>query len=162
MGSPACGTRTVGTRPSGCSASAWPAGDRGPAAPTLDISLYFHENGNMDEKAAVTALAALAQEARLRVFRALVGAGLQGMTPGALAAMLDVPASTLSFHLKELVHAGLVTAERESRNLFYRPDLARMSALLGFLTDHCCQGQPCGDAAQAACRPSLATSKRSA
>ena len=63
----------------------------------------------MNEKAAVTALAALAQEARLRVFRALVGAGPEGMTPGALSAMLDIPASTLSFHLKELVHAGLVT-----------------------------------------------------
>jgi DNA-binding transcriptional ArsR family regulator len=97
----------------------------------------------VNEKLAVTALAALAQEARLRVFRALVGAAPDGMTPGALSAMLDVPASTLSFHLKELVHAGLVTVERESRNLFYRPALQRMNELLGFLTDHCCQGQPC-------------------
>ena len=64
----------------------------------------------MDEKAAVAALAALAQEARLRVFRALVGAGPEGMTPTALSALLDIPASTLSFHLKELVHAGLVSA----------------------------------------------------
>ena len=98
----------------------------------------------MDEKSAVIALTALAQEARLRVFRALVGAAPDGMTPGALSAMLDVPASTLSFHLKELVHAGLVTVERESRNLHYRPALDQMNALLGFLTDHCCQGQPCG------------------
>lgn len=97
----------------------------------------------MDEKTAVLALAALAQEARLRVFRALVGAAPQGMTPGALAAMLDVPASTLSFHLKELVHAGLVEVERESRYLFYRPALAHMNALLAFLTAHCCQGQGC-------------------
>jgi len=97
----------------------------------------------MNEKAAVTALAALAQEARLRVFRALVGAGPEGMTPGALAAMLDIPNSTLSFHLKELVHAGLVSAEREGRNLHYRPALARMNALLAYLTDHCCLGQPC-------------------
>jgi len=97
----------------------------------------------MNEKVAVSALAALAQDARLRVFRALVGAGPGGMTPGALSAMLDVPASTLSFHLKELVHAGLVTVERESRNLFYRPALDRMNELLGFLTDHCCQGQSC-------------------
>jgi len=100
----------------------------------------------MNEKAAVAALAALAQEARLRVFRALVGAAPDGMTPGALSAMLDVPASTLSFHLKELVHAGLVTVERDGRNLFYRPDLAQMNALLGYLTDHCCQGQPCAPA----------------
>ena len=104
----------------------------------------FYNIRNMNEKLAVTALAALAQEARLRVFRALVGAAPDGMTPGALSAMLDVPASTLSFHLKELVHAGLVTVERESRNLFYRPALDRMNELLGFLTDHCCQGRSCG------------------
>ena len=100
----------------------------------------------MNEKTAVAALAALAQEARLRVFRALIGAAPEGMTPSALSAMLDVPASTLSFHLKELVHAGLVTVERESRNLFYRPALDQMNDLLGFLTDHCCQGQPCATA----------------
>ena len=107
----------------------------------------------MNEKAAVSALAALAQEARLRVFRALVGAGMQGMTPGALAAMLDVPASTLSFHLKELVHAGLVEVERESRFLYYRPAFAHMNALLAFLTDHCCQGQGCHAAAHSSARP---------
>ena len=97
----------------------------------------------MDESTAVTALAALAQAARLRVFRTLVGAGPQGLTPGALSALLDIPASTLSFHLKELVHAGLVGVEREGRNLHYRPQLASMNALLAYLTDHCCQGQPC-------------------
>jgi ArsR family transcriptional regulator len=97
----------------------------------------------MDEKAAVTSLAALAQDARLRVFRALVGAGPAGMTPGALSAMLDIPNSTLSFHLKELVHAGLVSVEREGRNLHYRPAIARMNDLLAYLTDHCCMGQPC-------------------
>lgn len=98
----------------------------------------------MEEKEAVLALAALAQEARLRVFRALVGAAPDGMTPGALSAMLDVPASTLSFHLKELVHAGLVHVERDGRNLHYRPRVEHMNALLGYLTDHCCQGQACG------------------
>ena len=67
--------------------------------------------------------AGLAQPMRLRVFRALVGAGPQGMTPGALAAMLDVPASTLSFHLKELIHAGLAPQQRDGRNLIYRPSL---------------------------------------
>lgn len=97
----------------------------------------------MDEKAAVTALAALAQEARLRVFRALIGAGPAGMTPSAVAAMLDIPGSTLSFHLKELVHAGLVSVEREGRNLHYRPAFGQMNALLAYLTDHCCMGQPC-------------------
>ncbi|MCE2660705.1 MAG: ArsR/SmtB family transcription factor [Rubrivivax sp.] len=97
----------------------------------------------MDEKDAVTALAALAQGARLRTFRALVGAGPQGMTPGALSALLDIPASTLSFHLKELVHAGLVTVEREGRNQHYRPALDAMNELLAYLTAHCCLGQPC-------------------
>jgi len=97
----------------------------------------------MKEKAAVAALAALAQEARLRVFRALVGAGPRGMTPGALSALLDIPASTLSFHLKELVNADLVSVERDGRNLHYRPELARMNTLLGYLTDHCCLGQSC-------------------
>ena len=97
----------------------------------------------MNEKAAVTALAALAQEARLRLFRALVGAGPDGMTPGALSAMLDIPSSTLSFHLKELMHADLVSVEREGRNLHYRPALARMNELLAYLTDHCCTGKSC-------------------
>ena len=97
----------------------------------------------MDEKAAVTALAALAQGMRLRVFRALVGAGPDGMTPGALSATLDVPASTLSFHLKELMHADLVTQQRDGRNLIYRLAIGQMNALLGYLTDHCCQGTAC-------------------
>ena len=97
----------------------------------------------MEEKTAVASLAALAQEARLRVFRALVGAGPAGMTPGALSALLDLPASTLSFHLKGLVHAGLVNVDREGRNLFYKPHLAQMNDLLVYLTAHCCQGQPC-------------------
>ncbi len=97
----------------------------------------------MNEKAAVSALAALAQEARLRVFRALVGAGPEGMTPSALSAMLDIPGSTLSFHLKELVHAGLVDVERDGRNLHYRPAFGRMNELLAYLTDHCCMGQAC-------------------
>jgi ArsR family transcriptional regulator len=97
----------------------------------------------MNAKAAVAALAALAQDARLRVFRALVGAGPEGMTPSALSAMLDIPASTLSFHLKELVHADLVTVEREGRNLYYRPALKQMDDLLAYLTAHCCMGKSC-------------------
>ena len=97
----------------------------------------------MEEKAAIVSLAALAQPMRLRVFRALVGAGPQGMTPSALSAMLDVPASTLSFHLKELTHSGLVTQERESRNLIYKPAMDQMNDLLAYLTAHCCQGTAC-------------------
>jgi DNA-binding transcriptional ArsR family regulator len=108
----------------------------------------------MDEKLAVASLAALAQAMRLRVFRALVGAAPQGMTPGALSATLDVPASTLSFHLKELMHAGLVTQQRDGRNLIYRPALEQMNALLAYLTAHCCQGAGCElEAAPACVRP---------
>lgn len=99
----------------------------------------------LDEVTAVASLAALAQTMRLRVFRALVGAGPQGLTPGALSATLGVPASTLSFHLKELMHAGLVTQQRDGRHLIYRPAIAQMNALLDYLSAHCCQGQGCGD-----------------
>jgi len=98
----------------------------------------------MEEKTAVTLLAALAQGMRLRVFRALVGAGPQGLTPGALSATLDVPASTLSFHLKELMTSGLVTQQRDGRHLIYRPALEQMNALLLYLTAHCCQGVDMG------------------
>ena len=94
----------------------------------------------MQEKTAVTALAALAQGMRLRIFRALVGAGPQGMTPSALAATLGLPASTLSFHLKELLNAGLVSQQREGRHLIYRPAIEHMNALMAYLTAHCCQG----------------------
>jgi DNA-binding transcriptional ArsR family regulator len=93
----------------------------------------------ISEQSAVVSLAALAQVMRLRVFRALVGAGPEGMTPGDLSATLDVPGSTLSFHLKELMHAGLVTQERDGRHLIYRPSLVQMNALLSYLTAHCCQ-----------------------
>lgn len=97
----------------------------------------------MDEKTAVSSLGALAQQGRLRIFRALVGAAPDGLTPGALSTLLGIPASTLSFHLKELVHAGLVTVERDGRSLIYRPALRQMNELLGYLTDHCCQGRGC-------------------
>ena len=97
----------------------------------------------MEEQAAVVSLAALAQGMRLRIFRVLIGTAPQGMTPGELCARLGVPGSTLSFHLKELLHAGLVTQEREGRNLIYRPSIAQMNALLAYLTAHCCQGADC-------------------
>lgn len=105
----------------------------------------------MDEQSAVASLAALAQGMRLRVFRALVGAGPQGLTPGALSATLGVPASTLSFHLKELMRARLVTQQRDGRHLIYRPSIATMNELLDYLTAHCCQGSTCGIAAAPDC-----------
>lgn len=103
----------------------------------------------LPEADAVAALAALAQPARLRIFRALVGAAPTGLTPGALSATLDVPPSTLSFHLKELAHAGLVSQERDGRHLIYRPAIVRMNDLLAYLTAHCCQGADCGIASPA-------------
>ncbi len=97
----------------------------------------------MKETTAISALAALAQSARLRIFRALVAAGPAGLTPGALSASLEIPASTLSFHLKELVHADLVSQERDGRSLIYRASFEQMNDLLAYLTAHCCQGEGC-------------------
>ena len=91
----------------------------------------------------VQALAALAHPLRLEVFRALVVAGQSGLTPGVIQAALDVPAATLSFHLKELSNSGLVTQERASRHIIYRAAYDNMNALLGYLTANCCQGAPC-------------------
>ena len=101
----------------------------------------------MEEQHVVRSLAALAQTHRLRVFRQLVIAGPQGLTPGALAEALEVPAATLSFHLKELTHAGLVSQERIGRNVVYRAAFEHMNALLAFLTENCCQGAACLPAA---------------
>ena len=97
----------------------------------------------MDETQAVKALGALAQDTRLRIFRALVAPAPPGLTPGALTASLGVAATALSSHLKELSHAGLVSQERDGRHLIYRAEFGAMSDLLQFLTAHCCQGEPC-------------------
>ncbi len=97
----------------------------------------------MQENEVIKALAALAQPNRLQVFRALVVAGRDGMTPGALAAQFVLPAATLSFHLKELTNAGLISQQRIGRNLIYRVDFARMNGVLGYLTDNCCEGEAC-------------------
>ncbi len=106
----------------------------------------------MQETDVVRALAALAQEVRLRVFRALVVAGPAGLTPGDLAAQLEVAPNTLSFHLKELSHAGLISQERQGRNLIYRAAFDTMNALLAYLTENCCEGQGCTpDGAVASC-----------
>jgi DNA-binding transcriptional ArsR family regulator len=95
------------------------------------------------ETQVVEALAALAQGQRLRAFRALVVAGAEGLTPSALAAMLDLAPSALSFHLKALSHAGLVSAQASGRHLIYRAEFERMNNLLTYLTQDCCQGQSC-------------------
>ncbi|WP_145762018.1 ArsR/SmtB family transcription factor [Variovorax atrisoli] len=105
----------------------------------------------MEEKHVIQALSALAQPVRLQVFRALVVAGPAGLTPGALAEQLGVAPTTLSFHLKELTHAGLVSQERDGRNLIYRAVFEQMNALLGYLTENCCQGEACLPASVTAC-----------
>lgn len=97
----------------------------------------------MKEDQAVSALSALAHNQRLRVFRALVVAGPEGLTPSKLADQLDVPRNTLSFHLKELAHAGLVTIEQQGRNLIYRAEYGHMNGLIRYLTEHCCRGGVC-------------------
>ena len=91
----------------------------------------------------VKALAALAHETRLAVFRMLVQAGPEGLTPSALAESLTIAASPLSFHLKELTHAGLIAARPDGRKIYYSAEFATMNALVAYLTENCCGGEPC-------------------
>ena len=97
----------------------------------------------MDSDRVVRALGALAQEHRLAVFRLLVQAGADGMAAGALAQGVGVPASSMSFHLAQLSHAGLVTQRRQGRSLIYAADYAAMGGLMAYLTDNCCGGVAC-------------------
>ncbi|MEW5854000.1 MAG: metalloregulator ArsR/SmtB family transcription factor [Myxococcota bacterium] len=90
----------------------------------------------------VTALSALAHESRLAVFRLLVRRGPQGMAAGEMAERLGIPPATMSFHLSQLSHAGLVSSRREGRSIIYSADYPRMDALVGFLMDNCCAEQP--------------------
>ena len=107
----------------------------------------------MNEEQTIKALAALAHQVRLRVFRALVVAGNTGLTPSVLAEQLKVASTALSFHLKELVNADLVTQERISRNLIYRAHFEQMDGVLGYLTENCCAGADCGLNADVCCPP---------
>lgn len=97
----------------------------------------------MDESRAVLELAALAHPQRLCAFRALVVAGSAGLTPSVMADGLAVARSALSFHLKELLHAGLVTVEQQGRHLIYRAASDQVNGLIGYLTENCCAGAPC-------------------
>jgi DNA-binding transcriptional ArsR family regulator len=97
----------------------------------------------VDEALTLKALTALAQAQRLRIFKALVVAGQDGLTPGVLAEQLGSAPSGLSFHLKELAHSGLIDGEQRGRNLIYRANFARMNGVLAYLTEHCCQGASC-------------------
>ena len=101
----------------------------------------------MDSKLAVTLLSSIAQEARLEVFRLLVQAGSEGLAAGSIAERLNIPASTLSFHLKELTHAGMVTPNPQGRFIYYQANYQAMNDLLTYLTLNCCAGQQeCCDA----------------
>ena len=117
----------------------------------MESSIPSLERSTLDESASVKALAALAQAQRLRAFRALVVAGPEGLTPGTMAEQLGVAPSALSFHLKELSHSGLVSSEARGRNLIYRANFRQMNALLGYLTEHCCEGGVCEVAPKSGC-----------
>ena len=94
----------------------------------------------METKDAVEALGAMAQETRLTALRLLVQAGPEGLPAGEIARRLEVPAPTLSFHLRSLLHAGMVSSERDGRSLYYAAEFARLRALVDFLSESCCQG----------------------
>jgi len=96
----------------------------------------------MEMKTAVTALGALAQETRLSIYRLLVEEGPEGVSVGRIGEALKVPGATLSFHLKELARAGLVTLRQDRQFIYYSADFECMAELLTFLTENCCQGMP--------------------
>ena len=98
----------------------------------------------METKNAMRALVALAQESRLAIYRLLVAAGPAGIAAGAIAEQLDVVPATLSFHLAQLSNAGLIKPRQEGRFIYYSADFDAMNALIGFLTENCCGGNPCG------------------
>jgi ArsR family transcriptional regulator, arsenate/arsenite/antimonite-responsive transcriptional repressor len=113
----------------------------------------------VDSPAAITALASLAQEHRLSIFRLLVQAGDAGMPAGAIADALGVPNSSLSFHLAHLNRAGLIKQERQSRSLIYSADYASMNTLVGFLMENCCAGVGASCAPQSAHGPAESSSQ---
>lgn len=105
----------------------------------------------MEKTNALVALAALAQESRLDIFRLLVQAGNEGLPAGQIAERLGLPSATLSFHLNHLKQAGLVTCRRESRSLIYAAAYKAMNGLLAYLTENCCRGEDCHEAPARTC-----------
>lgn len=108
----------------------------------LDFILYFYNYRNMEIEEAVISLAALAQETRLSIFRLLIQVGPEGIPAGRIGEELEVAPATLSFHLKELYRAGLISSRQKSRFIYYTVNFERMVALMTFLTQNCCQGMP--------------------
>jgi ArsR family transcriptional regulator, arsenate/arsenite/antimonite-responsive transcriptional repressor len=113
----------------------------------------------METTSALVALGALAQETRLNVFRVLVEAGPTGMSVGEIAGSVKSSPATLSFHLKELSHAGLIVARQEGRYIYYAANYAQMNDLLGFLTENCC-ARDCGPNARACSTTEYASKRR--
>lgn len=97
----------------------------------------------METKQAVSALAAIAQDSRLAIFRLLVQSGPSGVIASKISELLGIAPSSLSFHLKELMHAGLITVQQDGRFMIYAANFAVMNDLIGFLTENCCGGNPC-------------------
>jgi DNA-binding transcriptional ArsR family regulator len=116
----------------------------------------------MNERQATSAFGALSQETRLRIVRLLVQAGTDGMAAGAIAEAVDVSPSNVSFHLKDLEHAGLITARREARSIIYSADYPALTAIIQFLMKDCCAGRPeiCAPAFEKACCPPAKKGKR--
>ncbi len=114
-------------------------------------NVEFKAGAGVNNKQAVVALSAIAQESRLAVFRLLVQAGPAGLAASRIAEALGVPPSSLSFHLKELSNADLIVPRQEGRFVIYAAQFDRMNALLGFLTENCCGGAPCATSTLPCC-----------
>jgi DNA-binding transcriptional ArsR family regulator len=106
----------------------------------------------MDSNLVVRALGALAHESRLAIFRTLVVAGPDGIAAGEIAQQVGLAPSSLSFHLKDLSHAGLVSSRQDGRFVFYSADFDAMTGLIGFLTENCCAGAPCAASSRSDCK----------
>jgi len=120
-------------------------------------SFQFGRINAMRTADAVRSLAALAQDTRLAIYRMLVQQGPSGLPAGTIAERLDVPAATLSFHLKELAHAGMIEPRQDGRYVFYSANYSRMNDLLGYLSEKCCQGETAP-----ACAPAPSRKRKSA
>jgi ArsR family transcriptional regulator, arsenate/arsenite/antimonite-responsive transcriptional repressor len=129
----------------------------------LTAAPYFHMYGNMKKATVITALAALAQDTRLDIYRFLVEAGPDGAPAGQIGDRLKLPSPTLSFHLAQLKHAGLVTCRRESRSIIYAANYAAMNGLIAYLTENCCgRAAACAPACDAAAAVETASPARRA
>ena len=122
--------------------------------------MFMETSSKIDSASAIAALAALAQEHRLALFRLLVQVGEDGMPAGAIAEALGVPNSSLSFHLGQLSRAGLIRQERQHRSIIYSADYTAMNALVGYLLENCCAGADCAPEAGCTTATSSTASQR--